>query len=87
MAEVAKEFEEAAGISLQNLEDRQIWLVEGYLITIVECKLTNAPPKVSPEESASNLLKTLLIYAGLALILIWFAFVFAGTLVLMSTHR
>ena len=92
MAELAEEFEEAAGISLQNLEDRQVWLVQGYLITVAECNLSSVTPESCPELKPSSnrrdKLMKMLVYIGLALLLAAFGFVFVGTLIFMGTiHR
>ena len=84
---VAKEFEVAGGIPLQNLEDRHLWLVQGYLITVVELKSRDTPPRVSPQlRPADNRFRRMLTNIGLVLIIIAFSVVFIGTLILMATR-
>jgi len=83
---IAKEFEEARGIWLQNLGDRQVWLLQGYLITVTvtQSKPTNATPSVSPKLRSASQFRTLLTYVGLAFIIILFSVVFVGTLIFMA---
>jgi hypothetical protein len=83
---ITREFEEARGIWLQNLGDRQVWLLQGYLITVTQSRPTNATPSVSPKLRSASRFRTLLTYVGLALIIILFSVVFVGTLIFMATH-
>ena len=89
LSTIGRELEEAGGVALQNGADRQIWLIEGYLVTVVPhpC-FGNAAPKIPDSKREHKRLKAWLTNVGLALIIIAFSVLFIGTLIFMaSTNR
>ena len=84
LATMAREFGSKGGICLQDHEDHQFWMIEGYLVTLLKMS-----PQVRPLTPIPKFkwLKTLLTALGLAVLFGLFAFLFIGTLLVMSMHR
>jgi len=76
---MAGEFATSGGVQLQDREDHQVWLIQGYLIALVR---TSKLPPQTPRPK----MKTLLTAIGLTVLFGLFAFVFIGTLMIMSTR-
>ena len=83
---ISRELAEAGGVLLQNHADREVWLVQGYLLTLQESSMKNATPTASLNPPHERL-RRLVTGIGLGIIFIVFAYVFLGTLLLMlSMH-
>ena len=84
LVKMAREFESKGGISLQDHENHQLWLIEGYLVNLLRASPQVRPPTPIPK---FKWLKPLLTALGLAALFGLFAFLFIGTLLVMSMHR
>ena len=81
---MAREFESKGGITLQDHEERQLWLIQGHLVTLVRIAPQNHP---AAKITKSNRLRTLLTALGLGIIIGLFAYTFVGTLLFMSMRN
>ena len=84
LAATARELEAKGGISLGDKPDRQLWLIQGYLVTLVRTSAHVHPPAPVPKLKR---LGTLLTNLVLGVIFCLFAYLFVGTLLLMSMRR
>ena len=84
LAATAREFESKGGILLGDTSDRQLWLIQGYLVTLVRASLQVHPTAPIPKIDRVSTLLTNLV---LAVIFCLFAYTFIGTILLMSMRR
>jgi len=84
IAAVAKDFEAKGGISLQDCDDHQFWLIQGHLVHVVG---TSPQTRPAPSVPKSGRLRTLLTVLGLVAIVAVAVFVVVAMFLLMSMPK
>jgi hypothetical protein len=80
---MARELNEAGALLLDNREDRQLWLVQGYLLRLAPTVQNAAPKNTHEPKEMHSRTKSVLTGLGLVLLIILFAYVFIGTVLFM----